>query len=84
MATLIRIGNSRGVRIPKPLVQQAGLEGRELEITAGEDGVWIRPARRTREGWEQAFADTRQAEDDPELLAGMGANVFDETEWDWS
>ncbi len=68
MARLIRIGNSHGVRIPKSLVRQAGLEGRKLEITAGEDGVWIRPLRHRREGWEQALAELGQTGNDEDLL----------------
>ncbi len=31
MTTLIRIGNSQGVRIPKAIVEQAQLEGKEEE-----------------------------------------------------
>ena len=49
MARLIRIGHSHAVRIPKSLVKQAGLEGPELEITADEDGVRIRPSRHARQ-----------------------------------
>jgi len=32
MARIVKIGNSQGIRIPKPLVEQAGLEGRELTL----------------------------------------------------
>lgn len=84
MARLIRIGNSQGVRIPKPLVAQAGLEGRELDITVAKDGLWIRPARRPREGWAEAFANAHNAEDDTELLAGIGGNAFDDNDWEWA
>ena len=83
MARLIRIGNSHGVKIPKSLVRQAGLGGRELEITAGEDGVWIRPLRHRREGWEQALAELGQTGNDEDLLPDLGASSFDKTEWDW-
>ena len=53
--TLTRIGNSRGVRIPKPLIEQYGLDG-ELELEATADGILIHRARRPRDGWEEAFA----------------------------
>ena len=40
---IVRIGNSQGVRIPKPLLEQAGLEGEvELRITAS--GIVIESA----------------------------------------
>ena len=46
---IIRIGNSQGICIPKPLLEQTGLRG-EVEITARDDSLIIRPARRPREG----------------------------------
>ncbi len=83
MARLSRIGNSYAVRIPKSLVKQAGLEGRELEITDDDDGVRIRPVRRVREGWEQTLAEMDQAGNDADQFPDLGASSFDKTEWDW-
>ena len=51
---IVRIGNSRGVRIPKLLLEQTGLDG-EVDISVRDDGLMIRPARKAREGWEAAF-----------------------------
>lgn len=39
---LVKIGNSQGVRIPKTLVDQAGLTG-EIEFTVLPDGLLISP-----------------------------------------
>ena len=52
--TLIPIGNSRGVRIPKPFIEKCGLEG-ELEIDIADGAVIIRAPRRARGGWAEAF-----------------------------
>ena len=41
---IVRIGNSQGIRIPKPLLEQTGLRG-EVEISAQDDSLIIRPAR---------------------------------------
>ncbi len=41
MAELIQIGNSKGVRIPKALVEQAGLENSELELKVVKNGLLI-------------------------------------------
>ena len=38
---LVRIGNSRGVRIPKPLLEQAGLED-EVQLRVVDDGSCLR------------------------------------------
>ena len=55
MAHLIRIGNSQGVRIPKPIVEQADLEGKDLAFSVVDEGLLIRPERKVREGWAEAF-----------------------------
>ena len=43
-ATIIRIGNSRGVRLPKALLAQTGLHGK-VELTVKGDGLVIKPAK---------------------------------------
>ena len=52
MAHLIRIGNSQGIRIPKPLIEQAQLEGKELTLQLVEGGLLISPDNNARVGWE--------------------------------
>ena len=54
MAELIQIGNSRGVRIPKALIEQAKLSGSKLELQVVADGLLIRPVKRPRQGWNEA------------------------------
>ncbi len=60
---LVQIGNSRGVRLPKSVIEQAALkEDLELEVTEG--AVTIRNARTVRQGWaEAALACSRAGED---------------------
>ncbi|TYT75222.1 AbrB/MazE/SpoVT family DNA-binding domain-containing protein [Desulfobotulus mexicanus] len=55
MATLIKIGNSQGIRIPKALIEQAGLEERQLEFKITDNGLLIKPVKENREGWKEAF-----------------------------
>ena len=43
---LVRVGNSQGVRIPKPPIQQAGLQG-DLEIEVKNQSLVIRAAKKT-------------------------------------
>ena len=77
---LIPIGNSRGVRIPKALIEQTGLT-QTVEITVRPEGLLISPARRPREGWAEACADA--AADDALLLPDTVANAWDGEEWEW-
>ena len=47
-ARLIRIGNSRGVRLPKPLIEEAGLtEDVELRVSDGSIVISSRKKERT-------------------------------------
>lgn len=78
---LTRIGNSRGIRIPKPLIEQCGL-GDVVEVRVTPEGLVIAPHRAPRHGWKQAFALSHPAE--RELLLGRVApNAFDGEEWKW-
>lgn len=78
---LVRIGNSRGVRIPKPLLDQVGLED-EVELRVAEDGIVIRAAGSPRTGWAEAAKLAHEREEDG-LLDGATPTRFDETEWKW-
>ena len=52
MAKIIQIGNSQGIRIPKPLISLANLEGKELEYVVMDSGLLITPEKKVRLGWE--------------------------------
>jgi antitoxin MazE len=60
---IVRIGNSQGIRIPKPILEQTGLDG-EVEISAKNGSVVIRAAAKPRAGWDAAFREmARRGED---------------------
>ena len=76
---IVRIGNSRGVRIPKALLEESGLaEDVELESTDGV--IVIRPVCDPREGWEQAVESVGPAE---LIIQDDIPNTFDSEEWTW-
>jgi antitoxin MazE len=79
-AELTRIGNSRGIRIPKPLIAQCGL-GEVVELRVTAEGLVIAPHRSPRQGWREAFAVSGAAEEG--LLLGDTKNAFDREEWQW-
>jgi len=81
-AELVRIGNSRGVRIPKPLIEQCGL-GHTVELRVENDCLVISPERRPRQGWEEAFRAAGPAVHDELLLETGDPNEFDRKEWQW-
>jgi antitoxin MazE len=80
-AKIIQIGNSRGVRLPRALLEQANLS-EDVQIEAAPNQIIIRSAHAPREGWESAFRLMAQRGDDV-LQDEMPANAFDEEEWKW-
>lgn len=80
-AKIVRIGNSKGIRLPKPIIDQVGLvEEVDLEVRDGE--IVISPAERVRSGWAaaaRALTDRRQ----DELLDPFVPTHFDDREWEW-
>lgn len=81
MSHIIPIGNSHGIRIPKTIIQQAGLLGAELSLTVVPEGLLITPIQnRPRAGWEEAFK-TAPANTDKSMTKLI--NKFDTEEWEW-
>ncbi|MGH7562030.1 MAG: AbrB/MazE/SpoVT family DNA-binding domain-containing protein [Gemmatimonadales bacterium] len=80
-ARIVRIGNSRGVRLPKPLIEQAGL-GEEVELHVQEGAIVIKAAGRARAGWAEA-ARQLVGEGEGGLLDEPTPTKFDETDWHW-
>lgn len=80
-ARIIRIGNSRGIRVPKVLLQQAQLP-EEVELHAEPGRLVVRASRRPRSGWADAARMMRQRNDD-HLLDRPTSTRFDEEEWKW-
>jgi antitoxin MazE len=76
---LTRIGNSRGIRIPKPLIAQCGL-GDVVELRVTPEGLVIAPHRAPRDGWKQAFAVSHEGSD---ILLDSTSNAFDGEDWKW-
>lgn len=78
---IVRIGNSRGVRIPHSLLEQAGLDG-EIEMSVEGGKLIIHSANQPRQGWAQAFAQMAEHGDD-QLLHEAVPTQWDEEEWTW-
>jgi len=54
MAKIIKIGNSQGIRIPKPIIALANLEDLELDFVVLDSGLLITPDRKARIGWKNS------------------------------
>ncbi len=81
--SIVRIGNSRGIRIPKQILESCHLEG-EIEAETRGDALVLRPLRHPRKGWEEAFRRMAKRGDDALLDAGAWPETeWDRTEWTW-
>jgi len=79
-AFIISIGNSRGLRIPKALLEQVGMTD-EVDLSVHNNQIVIQASSPARQGWEEAF---RRANDGvEEIVLGDLMNEWDETEWQW-
>jgi len=78
---VIRIGNSRGIRIPKVWLEQLGLND-EVEMAVRQDGLLIRRPSKPRQGWADAFQ-VMGAHKDDRFLDQPVANRWDSEEWEW-
>lgn len=78
---IIPIGNSQGIRIPKPLIEAAELEG-PLEMRVVEAGLLIERISAPRAGWAEAAKKMRARGEDG-LLDDPTPSKFDESEWEW-
>lgn len=75
---LVRIGNSRGIRLPHTVIAEAGLTD-DVELTVRKGVVTVRPVRSLREGWEEAAKECHANGDDGLILGDLGTE-FDK-EW---
>lgn len=77
----MRIGNSQGIRVPKPLLDEARLP-EEVELRAEPGRIVVTAARGTRHGWADAAKAMRErGEDGP--LDSPTPTAFDRDEWTW-
>ena len=86
MAQLINIGNSKGVRLPKSLIEQAHLDNKELEFIVLPEGVLIHPIQKNRQGWKEQFSDLAKhpltADEKEWLEASIDSSELEE-DWSW-
>jgi len=82
-AAIVKIGNSRGIRIPKPVFDQCGFAN-EVELEVENRRLVIRPSSTTRANWEKSFSLMAKKGDDAiQSEYATMPNDWDETEWEW-
>ncbi len=80
-ARIIKIGNSRGIRLPKVLLEESRL-AEDVELQAEPGRIVVQKAGRPRAGWAAAAQRMRQRGEDT-LLDPPVPTQFEEREWKW-
>ena len=80
---IIKIGNSKGIRIPKPILEQLGFSG-EVELEVLSNQLVVRSVNQPRRQWEAYFTAMADAGDD-QLLDDepLVLTEWEESEWEW-
>ena len=84
MTHLVKIGNSQGIRIPKALIEQSNLEGKELKLQVVDNGLLITPRKKARDGWKESIdkiLTIHDAEQSDHEWLDATLTVDDELEW---
>lgn len=82
-ARIVKIGNSQGIRIPKPLLEQTGIMD-DVELEVEQNQIIIRSVSNPRSGWDDAFKAMADSGDD--IIMDEADNIshsWDEDEWQW-
>jgi len=80
---IIKIGNSRGIRIPKVFLDQAKL-GNEIEMEVQGERLIIHSLRNPRQNWDEQYFEMARRGDD-KLLGSEATSTsnWDKDEWEW-
>jgi len=78
---VIDIGNSRGIRLPKALIEEMGFTD-EVELQRTDKGLIIKPVKEARAGWTELFKMASKPAKEDKQWGDVG-NKFDNEEWTW-
>lgn len=78
---IVKIGNSRGVRLPKLLIEQMGFSN-DVEIVVQDKQLVLRPVTHVRQGWDEQFLSMAKHGDD-KMLEETVSTQWDRSEWKW-
>jgi antitoxin MazE len=82
LVSVVPIGNSRGIRIPKNIINEFNIEDK-IELKVHEREIILKPVtKKAREGWDEAFKKMHDNSDDVLLIPDMMEN--DSFDWEYN
>jgi len=79
--SIIKIGNSRGVRLPKPILDHCGFHD-EVELEIHNQELIIKSPVTPRANWGKSFKEMA-ANGDDNLFDPTLPTEWDEGDWEW-
>ncbi|MCI0376639.1 MAG: AbrB/MazE/SpoVT family DNA-binding domain-containing protein [Gemmataceae bacterium] len=79
---IIQIGNSKGIRLPKAVLEIVGFD-KEIEVQVRKRSIVLKNPRHPRAGWAKALREMAERGDDALLDADASLSSWDEEEWEW-
>ena len=74
---VIKIGNSRGIRLSSTILKKYEIKD-AVEVILEEDHIILKPKPKARKGWDKAFKEMHENEDDRLIIP----DVFDDEDLD--
>jgi antitoxin MazE len=71
--SVIKIGNSRGIRLSKTIIERYNIRD-TVEMILHKGHIIIKPLSRPRKGWDKAFIEMHANEDDKLIMP----DIFEE------
>lgn len=78
--SIVSIGNSKGIRIPKSILEQCNFN-KEADLQVENNRIVIKPVKKTREGWDKAFRLMHERKEDALLLDD--SLDIEMKDWEW-
>ena len=79
--SVIKIGNSRGIRLPKAVLEQCGIAD-VVEMEINEQKIVLKPANtKPRQGWQEQFSRMSREGDDTMVISD--SLELDSGDWEW-
>jgi antitoxin MazE len=81
LVSVIQIGNSRGIRLPKAILEQLNVS-EKLDLEVENQQIILKPVQdKPRQGWSDAFRKMAFLKEDRLLIAE--ASEPEGFEWEW-
>ena len=77
---VVRIGNSKGIRLPKAILEQCRITD-HVDVEVHKENITLKPHKKSREGWAEQMKKMHQRVEDDLLIPDNVDLDFEGWEW---